>query len=59
MKKQKMVVSADIVEKKREMFYNADIINTLETYSSKNETGMEEVSGTIILADLACNLSCD
>lgn len=38
--KQKMVVSADIVEKKREMFYNADIINTLETYSSKNEKGM-------------------
>lgn len=40
MKKQKMVVSTDIVEKKREMFYNADIINTLETYSSKNEKGM-------------------
>lgn len=33
-------VSADIVEKKREMFYNADIINTLETYSLKNEKGM-------------------
>ena len=40
MKKQKMVVSADIVEKKREMFYNADIINTLEIYSLKNEKGM-------------------
>lgn len=59
MKKQKMVVSADIVEKKREMFYNADIINTLETYSSKNEKGMYELYGTIILADIACNLSCD
>ena len=40
MKKQKMVGSADIVEKKREMFDNADIINTLETYSLKNEKGM-------------------
>ena len=38
--KAEMVVSADIVEKKREMFYNADIINTLETYSLKNEKGM-------------------
>ena len=35
-----IVEKAEIVEKKREMFYNADIINTLETYSLKNEKGM-------------------